>query len=73
MMVIDMVTGEVEQDSYSGQQSVEKIAKHERGLQMPRDLEPRLQIFEPTVTSVGGFPESLVDSSIDSFIGQVSK
>jgi hypothetical protein len=74
MMVIDMVTGEIEQDSYPAQKSVEKIAKHEQGLQMPRDLEPGLQVFEPTATdSVGGFPDSLVDVNIDTFIGQVSK
>ena len=74
IMTIDMVTGEVSDDSCS-QRTVETVSASRPGMQMPRDLEPGLQTYDTCITHnpTGAFPDSLVNVRIDSFVEQMKK
>lgn len=74
IMTIDMVTGEVTEDSCS-QHSVGTVTVTQPEMHMPRDLEPGLQTYDNCVTHKPGsaLPEGIINTSVDNFIEQMQK
>ncbi|MDH5301452.1 MAG: hypothetical protein OEW58_08840 [Gammaproteobacteria bacterium] len=74
IITIDMVTGEVSDDSVS-QHVAETGSIRRPEMRMPRNLEPGLQTYDSSVPQkpVNGFPDSMINSRIDTFIDQMNK